>query len=477
MTNVLDSVAVFDDEDIFGAYEFPFYVFPPSLQDLIERISAALQVPSEVIGSLMLPVISAAIGNTIRVSPKEGWTVPIFVWMILIAKTGFGKTPVIDFLKTPITSKQSIANEKYKNECQKYERQVTAPYGNELLMKPLLERFETTNFTIESLGPIFNDNPRGILICKDELASLIEGMNQYKPRGRGDDRQQLNELWNARPWIIDRKSQALFIPNTGASIFGGIHPKIMPKIFSGDSFDDGLLPRFLLLRPQHKPARFSRDTISKGDENQWYDTLQECYQIPLKIGQKGFVEPRILSLDEVAVNVFESFFNSSHEIAPFLSDRLSSFIPKLITYCLKLAGILHVLECLPGGDSGGSGLISERTMGDAISLTKFFAYQASQCVELYEKSKDEFNEQQDSLIKALYQLQTNVKSGKLPLNEIREKYNQIVPEPIQLHSDNRELGSLLKALGLESQKSTGGMYSLIWEPEKISQLFSKMKST
>jgi uncharacterized protein DUF3987 len=86
------------DRDLVPIYSFPFHILPKELRGIIERMSTALHVALEIVASLMLAFISGALGNTIRVSPKNGHEVPPFIWLIVIARSGYGKTPTFNIL-------------------------------------------------------------------------------------------------------------------------------------------------------------------------------------------------------------------------------------------------------------------------------------------------------------------------------------------------------------------------------------------
>ena len=70
------------DEKLIPVYQFGFDAFPSSLKKFINDASESLQVEREIIASTALTIFSSVIGNTIRISPKEGYEVPPFVWLI-----------------------------------------------------------------------------------------------------------------------------------------------------------------------------------------------------------------------------------------------------------------------------------------------------------------------------------------------------------------------------------------------------------
>jgi hypothetical protein len=110
------------------------------------------------------------------------------------------------------------------------------------------------DFTTEALGPILEANPKGVLVLKDELAGLINGLNQYKG-GRGHDRQVLLSLWSGFDLMIDRKKGGgpVYVRRPFAAIAGGIQPGVLERLRGSDRrpvADDGLLDRLLFAYPE-----------------------------------------------------------------------------------------------------------------------------------------------------------------------------------------------------------------------------------
>jgi hypothetical protein len=69
-----------------------------------------------------------------------------------------------------------------------------------------MRRIWTGDITVERLGVILAENPRGILLGRDELSAWIRGLNQYK-QGRGADRQFYLSAWSQASTTIDRQQK------------------------------------------------------------------------------------------------------------------------------------------------------------------------------------------------------------------------------------------------------------------------------
>ena len=84
-----------------------------------------------------------------------------------------------------------------------------------------MRRLYTSDFTMEALEEILDENERGILIYNDELIGFIAGLDAYKTN-KGKDRSAALQLYNGDALPVDRKGNHRLIPNWSACVTGGI---------------------------------------------------------------------------------------------------------------------------------------------------------------------------------------------------------------------------------------------------------------
>jgi len=98
------------------------------------------------------------------------------------------------------------------------------------------------DITVEKLADVLNTNPHGVMMIRDELAGLIDGLDQYKG-GRGSDRKSMLSLWSGTTWRVDRVSSgSKVVAKPFTAILGGIQPALLTKL----SGEDGLAVSFPL---------------------------------------------------------------------------------------------------------------------------------------------------------------------------------------------------------------------------------------
>jgi hypothetical protein len=74
--------------------------------------------------------------------------------------------------------------------------------------RPTAERVHVNDTTIEALIQILKENPRGVMLERDELVGWVKSMDQYKAGGKGAERQYWLSAWSNRPVSVDRKGQS-----------------------------------------------------------------------------------------------------------------------------------------------------------------------------------------------------------------------------------------------------------------------------
>ena len=250
-----------DSMGLIPIVDFPYDIFPDRLKEIIHRKGIILSVEPEVVAHAKIAILSGAIGNSVRISPKTGFNVPPFVWSVLVAPTGSGKSPAINESMEYIEALQAESHKKYQDEIKKYnnlKKQRTKSPNKSFpsCPPPVFKQLKISDITVEALADVFTTQPRGVILHRDELSGFMLSMDQYKD-AKGSDKQHYLELFDAKPMTINRKMSApKYVHNTGTAIIGGISPRVLPRIFHTDSFYDGFLPRVLFLNVENKLIKY-----------------------------------------------------------------------------------------------------------------------------------------------------------------------------------------------------------------------------
>src|SRR5262249_40493453 len=151
----------------------------PPLRRYVEEGAVALRCPPEFLGVPMLVIAGAAIGTSYVLEVKPGWRERPCLYAAIVAPPGKGKSPPLDAVARPVHARPAGLMEVWQDVMKLWEglsSEVKPP-------RPILGRVVVNDTTTEALAPILKENPRGVVVIRDEFSALVHSMNQYKPHG------------------------------------------------------------------------------------------------------------------------------------------------------------------------------------------------------------------------------------------------------------------------------------------------------
>jgi len=261
--------------------KLPVEILPKPFRPWVVDIAYRMQVPIDFCAVALMVLLGAVIGSVCGVRPKQkdDWLVIPNLWGVLIARPGTLKSPVITEILKPLEHLEALAKQAYDNEVVCFEGSKEAHKAQKEALRsemlkaakgkkdiiledltlqfnslespkvPIWRRFKSNDVTIEKLSELLKDNPRGLLLSKDELIGLLVSWDKD---GRESDRAFFLEAWNGQGSITtDRIGRGTIrVDNACISILGGIQPaKILGYVYHATSElkNDGLIQRFQLM--------------------------------------------------------------------------------------------------------------------------------------------------------------------------------------------------------------------------------------
>ena len=342
-----------------NATEFPVEAMPAPCRRLVEEATVALGCAPELVALPMLAVLSSAVGTSRIVEVKGGWREWAALFVAVVASPGAMKTPAAKVAKRPAFARQwdlggAYAEEKeeWKREMREWEvekrsSQKAGEPTPEEPAAPTMSRCVASDTTIEALVSILEDNPRGLLVHKDELTGWVRGMDQYKG-GKGSDRQHWLSFWSGDEVVVDRKSrqgEPIIVARPFVSLFGGIQPSMLGELGAGA--EDGLMDRFLYCYPAPRHIRFNDDEVSKDAEEEYASLYERLADPRLATDEHGDPNPRPLKLTRRARDLFAATVDSlgAEVLEPGFPSRLEGVWSKLRGYLARLSLVLAVCRC------------------------------------------------------------------------------------------------------------------------------------
>ncbi|MFC1634557.1 YfjI family protein [Planctomycetota bacterium] len=351
--------------ELGGCLAFPLEAIPNVLHPLILEGAEAMQCPSDYIGVPLLTACGAAVGRTHVVEIKPGWRESTALWTAVVGGTGTTKTPPHDLTMRGLHEIQTEWLEEFK---QKY---ATYKQDEEGGTEPTLKRILASDTTVEALGVVMRDNPRGIILARDEMSGWMNSMNQYKG-GRGSDYQFFLSAWSGCPWQIDRKNLTvpIIIPHTYLAVSGTVTPAVLTKLLNEERQTDGFAARLLISYPPEVDEQWTDKGISES-------TIRPVVELQKRLSRLGFQrgkqnEPNVIQFSEKGREAFREVMEEHlGQLTRYeLSEPLAAYWPKMKGYTARLSLIIHLIRLHSGKTSSKE--ISSYSVYMAAALIDYF---------------------------------------------------------------------------------------------------------
>lgn len=258
---------------------FDAELLPSALRPWIADIAERMQCPPDYPAVALMVALASVVGRQVAIRPKaqDDWTVTPNLWGAIVGRPALLKTPAMQEPLNLVRALEDRAREEFAQDereraaedllrdadtrASKAEIAKALKDGNrELAMGIALEatggvtpparrRYVTQDATVEKLGELLRDNPRGVLVYRDELVGFLKSFDQ---EGRESSRSFFLEAWNGTgSYTFDRIGRGTVeIEAACVSIIGAIQPgpfkDYLVGAVAGGAGDDGLMQRFQL---------------------------------------------------------------------------------------------------------------------------------------------------------------------------------------------------------------------------------------
>jgi hypothetical protein len=303
-----------------------------------------------------LPVLAAtasAIGNARRIYLKRGWVEAAIIWTGIVGESGTLKSPAYKKAIARLFQIQKQRIEEHKQNMATYKMQMKeylkgqknhtdADDEPEL---PILKRVIVSNTTIEKLAEVLDDNPRGVLVARDELAGWLSSFSRYKGGQGGSDLHNWLELSQAGTIIVDRKTGekvTRMISPASVSVTGGIQPGVLARALTPEFLDAGLGARLLLAMPTPPRKRWSDAEVDEDVEKAYHNLLDGLLKLDFNTARDED-GPHILHLSPEAKVAWIDFYNSWAQEQSTTEGELAAAFSKLEGFAARFALLHHVV--------------------------------------------------------------------------------------------------------------------------------------
>lgn len=370
---------------------FPAHRLGAFWDDWSTAQAAARSCPVDYIVATLFTVTSGLIGISRVASPTPEWNEPPLLWIMKVGSPSSGKSPAADPVLEPIRDIERRWLEAAKPQQEAYREAINiarakqtawearlreaAAKGEEAPARPADAReparpprpcILVNDTTAEKIAEIVRDNPRGVILHRDELAGFLGSFGRYS--GNGAERAFWLEAYGGRPYKIDRVKhpEPILVDYLSITVLGGIQPDRAQAVMSGD--DDGLASRFLYAWPDP----ICEFTLQRRaiDSSRQHAALQRLATLPLLQDQDGRVNQVKIRLSEAAEARFEEFVREIRKEAPGAIGLTAGALGKAPGHVLRLALVLTYLRWAPEPTLSEPFSVEADAMVDAIALVK-----------------------------------------------------------------------------------------------------------
>jgi DNA polymerase I-like protein with 3'-5' exonuclease and polymerase domains len=364
---------------------FPVDALPAPLADYVRQGAEALGCDPAYVALPVLSAVGAAIGNSRALRLKRGWEEPPVFWTAIVGDSGTLKTPAYTLGVRHLFRRQKhifddykVAEEAYRQELRDYrkrERRADKDGSDpgDPPDDPILRRIVVSDTTIEKLARVLGDNPRGVLVARDELSAWLGSFTRYKGGAGGSDLPNWLQLHQAGTITVDRRTgdrPTLYVHPATASVTGGIQPGVLVRALTPEFLESGLVARFLLAMPPKRPKRWTEAEIDLDTETGYQRLLDHLLELEMDGGAEK--TPHVLHLSPAAKDAWVAFYGDWAQEQVAAEGDMAAAFSKLEAYTARFALLHHVVNHVEVG-TDDLRPVGTKSVEAGVTLCRWFA--------------------------------------------------------------------------------------------------------
>lgn len=369
---------------------FPIDTLPTIIRNYIESVAEFTQTPIDMSAIASLSVIASTLQGKYEIEGKKGYKETLNLYSLIIAKPAERKSAIMRLLtqplydyereenkkRTTIIDSQTIELNTKRNLIKKLEEgkkegdmekaiilQVECRELEEKQVKYL--RLIADDCTPEALTSLLADNNGKISVISAE-GGLFDTL-----AGKYTNAISIDTLLKSHcgdSIRVDRKGRdSEYVEKPTITILLAIQENVLENIMKNETFRErGLTARFLYCKPISPIGTRKFDTTPiKEDVILQYTNL--IFKL-LDVHQDNM--PQVLTLSSEALEIFETFYDEIEQQLVEDLDFMSDWAGKLSGTCLRISGILHLMDF--SNIENSNYIISDAIMEKAIKISRYF---------------------------------------------------------------------------------------------------------
>lgn len=366
---------------------FPVDALPEPMRSYVVEGAKALGCDPAYLALPALSVAGVAAGTTRRLWLKRTWKeFPIF-WTCVVGRSGSLKSPAFFAVMSNLYKIEKQLLKNWEAEYDKWEQEAAewdakAKKGKAEGQRPRMPckpRLVTSDCTVESLAPMLKENPRGVLVSRDELRGWLASFAQYKKGGKGDDVQKWLEMYSGNGMVVDRrggeiKSRTLFIERAAVWIAGDIQPGALGSVLTPELFATGLVARVWFAMPNPPRKTWTELEVDPQTEQRFNAAVELLLDLDFEPSADNECLPYLIHLTPEAKRIWVDYFNAiAGDQDATADDDTSASLAKLEGGAARLALAHHLFAEAGRGTAAANAAVTAESMTAGITLARWFA--------------------------------------------------------------------------------------------------------
>ena len=340
-----------------GWQAFPVEALPGPVARYVRASAAAVGCAEAMVALPVLSSLSAAAGSAARLRLKRTWTEPATLWTMLVAPSGSAKSPAMKQALRPVYRREREAKDEFERAFADWKAgSGDAPEED----RPERTRYRTGDATPESIMKLLGENPRGLLLARNELGAWLGSFDRYAQGAA--DLQFWIEVWDGMQASRDRAGDGnVTVDNPAVPITGTIQPGALSEKLTPVHFESGFAARFLLACPPCEPLAWTEADVTRETEAKFEEVLNRLYALPQRTEVK---------LGAEAKREWVRFYNRANQEAhDFEAGAARAVAMKASRYGARLALLMHLARRAAGETSADE--VESESMTRALVLARW----------------------------------------------------------------------------------------------------------
>ena len=286
----------------------PLDALPDALRPWIADCADRMQCPPDFIALPMLIGAASLVARLVAIRPQANtdWTERANLWGLIVGRPGMMKSPAMGAALAPLEKLEAKAAYAHQQAMKGFELELSthalrkkagdnaaagalkkngaADISGLVLNEgepepPTRGRYIVNDATYEKLGEVMSQNPRGVLVVRDEMKGLLTSLSQEE---KAPARAFHLQAWSGGRYAFDRIMRGtVTIEDARLSMIGCIQPgplsSFVRNAVTGGTADDGMVQRFLICWPdmngEWRNVDRLPDAVGKREAHAVFDRL------------------------------------------------------------------------------------------------------------------------------------------------------------------------------------------------------------